>query len=323
MSIKGTSIAFCVLFLSSCASFNQLAVNSTSGLLYKASNSVETESNLDMIRLSLPANLTLIEGLLSEAKNNEEILATLTKGYVGYAFAVNEADWMIDEWESKKTEYSKNQALKNYTKGFNFGIRYLRQKNLEWNDLASKLNDNSAIMHLFDKNLSDKKIDLETMMFTAQALGAMINLQKDNISLVSQLPLVKTMFDWVCMKNPSINYGTCDIFNGTYEVGRPKMLGGNPEKGKEIFEKAIAKHPHNWLIRMSYVQYYLVPQGDEEGFKSQMNFMKTINEDYDRFQIYNPSYSAPDWSREEHLRFYQAIAIKRFELFEKYKKQLF
>jgi hypothetical protein len=316
-------VVFLGLFLSSCGSFNKVAINSASDLLYKASGSVETESNLEMARLSLPGNLTLIEGLLSESKSNEEILATLTKGYAGYAFAINESDLLIDQWEGKSEVYNKKQALINYTKALNFGIRYLKEKNIDYGDLKSKAGDSSALMHLFDKNLSDKKMDLETMLFTAQALGSMINLQKDNIGLVAELPLVKSMFDWVCMKNPSINYGTCDIFFGTYEAGRPKMLGGNPEKGKEIFERAISKHPHNWLIRVAYIQFYLIPQSDEDEFKKQMEVLKGFSESFSSAQIYSVEKENNEWSREERLRFYQALAMKRYELLEKYKAKLF
>ena len=316
-------LVFLGLFLSSCSSFNRVAINSASDLLYKAASAVETESNIDMLRLSLPGNLTLIEGLLSESKNNEEILATLTKGYAGFAYAINETDLLIDQWEGKSDLYNKQQALINYTKAVNFGIRYLKEKNIDFYDLKTKANDSAVVMHIFDKNLTDKKMDLETVMFTAQSLGSMINLQKDNIGLVAELPLVKSMFDWICMKNPSLYYGTCDIFNGMYEAGRPKMLGGNPEKGKDIFLKAISKHPHNWLIRVAFIQFYLVPQLDEEGFKVQMNTLKELHEPFTNSQIYSVEKNNYEWSREEHLRFFQSLAMKRYELLEKYKAKLF
>jgi hypothetical protein len=320
---KAWVIAFSALLFTSCSSLHKVAINSASGLLYNASGAVESESNLEMIRLSLPGNLTLIEGLLHESKENDDILATLTKGYVGYAFSINESDLMIDEYENKKTDFSKVQALRNYSKALSFGVRYLKEKNIDWNELITNANENSLIMHQLDRRLSDDQKDLETVMFTAQALGAMINLQKDNMGLVAQLPIVKILFDWVCMKNPSINFGTCDIFNGTYEAGRPKMLGGNPEKAKEIFEKAILKHPHNWLIRSSYIQYYLIPQSDEVGFKIQMDALKDLSEKFNKYQIYNVEKVNSEWAREERIRFYQAIGINRYEIFEKYKKQLF
>ncbi len=310
--------------LSSC-SFNHIAVTTSSPLLYSASKEVETESNFELFRSGVPGNLILMEGLLSEAPENENILATLTKGYAGYAFAVNESDMLNEEWGELKTEIGKSQALFNYTRAFNFGLRYLKKHKIELNDLLSKMNDPQGITHYLDKRLSTDVKDLETVLFTAQSFAGMINLQKDNISLVAQLPVAKSMFDWVCMKDPKIMYGTCDVFYGAFEAGRPKMLGGNPEKGKEIFLRAIENHPHNWLIRTSYMQYYLIPQNDKEGFEQQLEFLKTKQAEFNSFHVYStdPAQKEVSWSRESHLRFYQTLALKRLELMNKYQKQFF
>lgn len=318
------TLVFTSLFFSSC-SFNRLAVNTSSGLLYEASNSAEAESNFEVFRTAVPGNLMLLEGLLSQSPDNKQILASLTKGYAGYAFAINESDMLNEEWGELKTDSGKNQALFNYTRAMNFGLRYLKQSQIEFNDLISKMNEPQGIQHLLDKRLSDDKQDLELVLFTAQSLADLINLQKDNISLVAQLPVAKAMFDWVCMKDPKINYGMCDIFYGAYESGRPKMLGGNPEKGKEIFLRAIENHPNNWLIRSSYMQFYLIPQNDKDGFQQQLEFLKYREEAYKNFHVYtaDPNRKEADWSREPRLRFYQSLALKRFELMNKYQKQFF
>lgn len=316
-----------VLFLlvSSSCSFNRLAVTSSSGLLLEASSTGETETNFEIFRNAVPGNLLLMEGLLSQAPDNKDLLAGLAKGYAGYAFAVNEQDMLNEEWGELKTESGRQQALFNYTRSLNFGIRYLKQAQIEFNDLMGRMNEPQGIAHLLNKRLSDDRRDLELVLFTAQSLAALINLQKDNISLVAQLPVAKSMFDWVCMKDPKINYGMCDIFYAAYESGRPKMLGGNPDKGKEIFLRAISNHPNNWLIRSSYLQYYLIPQNDKEGFDQQIAFLKEREEAFNKVNIYSadPAAREADWNREPRLRFFQAIALKRMELMNKYQKQFF
>jgi hypothetical protein len=309
-------------FISSC-SFNKLAVNTSSGLLYNASNQVETETNYESFRLGVPANLLLIEGLLSESPENLDILASLTKGYAGYAFVINETDMQNEEWGELKSETGKSQALFNYTRALNFGLRYLKLNRISLNDLISRINEPHGITHFLEKKLSSEKRDLELVLFTAQSLASLINLQKENISLVAQLPMVQAMFDWVCMKDPKINYGTCDIFYGALEAGRPKMLGGNPEKGKEIFLRAIINHPHNWLIRTSYMLYYLIPQNDKVGFEIQLEYLKDRQDEFNAFYVYSPEVREINWNQESHLRIYQALAIKRFELMMKYQKQFF
>lgn len=313
-------------FLITSCSVNKIAVNSSSDLLYKASSEVEAQPNYEMFKSGVAANLLLIEGLLSESPENLDLLATLTKGYAGFAFLVNETDMHNEEWGELKTENGKSQALLNYTRSFNFGLRYLKLKNITLNDLISRINEPSGITRLLDKNLSIDKKNLELILFTAQAFAALINLQKDNISMVAQLPAAKAMFDWVCFKDPKINYGTCDIFYGAFEAGRPKMLGGNPIAGKDIFLRAIADHPHNWLIRTSYMQYYLIPQNDKEGFDQQLEFLKKKQSEFQSYYIYSANQDSSNdvlWNQEARLRLYQALALKRYELMNKYQKQFF
>lgn len=310
--------------LTSCSTFNKAAVGGSSDLIYSASNNVLSESNFEIFKSGLAGNLVLIEGLLAQSPKNQNLLATLNKGYAGYAFAVNETQMNEEEWAEAKTEEGKKQALLNYTRSLNFGIRYLKEEGIEFRDIISRMNEPQGIHQILDKKLSTDKRDLEVVLFTAQSLAALINLQKDNMGLVSQLTAAKGMFDWVCQKDPSINYGTCDIFYGAYEAGRPQMLGGNPQKGKEIFLKAIAKHPHNWLIRTSYMQFYLIPQNDEDGFKEQMLALKVFNDEFHRYYIFdNETRVEGPWTREEGLRFYQTLALKRFELMTRFQKHFF
>lgn len=310
--------------ISSCSTFNKMAVGGSSDLIYSASNGVLQESNFEMFKSGLSGNLILIEGLLVQSPKNMNLLATLNKGYAGYAFAVNETQMYEEEWAELKSEEGKKQALLNYSRSLNFGLRYLSEKGIELSEIISRMNEPQGIHLLLDKKLSDDKRDLEIVLFTAQSLAALVNIQKDNMGLVSQLPAAKGMFDWVCLKDPSINYGTCDIFYGAYEAGRPQMLGGNPAKGKEIFQKAIAKHPHNWLIRTSYMQFYLIPQNDEDGFKEQMLAMKGFHDEFNKYYIYdqNPKAEAA-WNRESAIRFYQTLALKRYELMNRFQKQFF
>lgn len=308
----------------SCSTMNKMAVGGSSNLLYESSGGILGESNYEVFKHAIAGNLVLLEGLLRQSPKNLNLLATLNKGYAGYAFAINETQMIEEEWANLKSEEGRKQALLNYSRALSFGIRYLEERGVEFNEIISRMNEPQGIFLLLDKNLDTSKRDLELVLFTAQALGSLVNLQKDNMGLISHLTAVKGMFDWVCIKDPSINFGTCDIFYGAYEAGRPTMLGGNPKKGKEIFLKAISKHPHNWLMRASYLQFYLIPQNDEEGFKEQMAFLKNHDQEFSMYYIYdqNPKVEKP-WMRETNIRLYQTLALKRYELMNRFQKQFF
>ena len=323
-------LSLIIILLTSSCSFNHMAVSSSSDLLYVISNEAEAGSNYEIFRIGTPANLQLLEGLLSESPQNKDLLLALTKGYGGYAFAVNETEMLNEEWSGAndyKSEFARNQALLNYSRSLEFGIRYLHIEKIEFKKLLTQTNDLQAVTLLFNKYLSADKKNLELLLFTAQALVALINLQKDNISLVAQLPLAKTMFDWVCAKNPNINFGNCAILQGALEASRPKMLGGNPLKGKEIFLLGIENNPHNWLIRSMYMQYYLIPQNDKEGFDFQIKYLKEKQQEFNSYHIYSADIKNDDKNKNElgesHLRFYQSLGLKRTEMMNKYYKQFF
>lgn len=303
---------------------NKMAVSSSSDLIFEASGQVEAQANYEVFKEGIPGNLLLIEGLLAASPKNENLLSTLNKGYAGLAFGVNETKMAEEEWAELKSEEGKKQALFNYTKAVNFGERYLKENDIDFGELTTHVNEPQVIQFKLNKELKSEKRDLDVVLFTAQSLAGLINLQKDNMILVAQLPVAKAMFDWVCSKEPQINYGTCDIFYGAYEAGRPQMLGGNPQKGKEIFLNAIKKHPHNWLIRAAFIQYYLIPQNDEEGFKEQLEFLKGVNETFEKEYVYDAkAKGGAEWMAEEKLRLYQAIAMKRYELINRFQKQFF
>jgi hypothetical protein len=310
------------LVLASCSSLNKLAVSGSSGLIYSSANNMEKEWNWDMFYKSVPANLAMMEGLLSVSSENEELLASLTKGYISYAYAIDETNLLEKNILGLSNDKDVEHAILNYTKGLEYGIRFLKLKKIYFFDLKKYLNDSHGLMHLLDQKINNDKINLETVLFIAQAYGSLINLQKDKMQMVAQLPIVKSLFDWVCMKNPNINYGACDLFYGTYYSGRPKMLGGDPEAGRDIFVKAKKKYPFNWLINTSFLEYYLIPQNDFEGRKNEIQFLKEMSLKFKAAHTYGPNYEElkkENWNQEEHLYFFQALAVKRFEILEKFK----
>jgi len=138
---------------------------------------------------------------------------------------------------------------------------------------------------------------------------------------VSQISVVRGMIDWVCSNDPDFYSGLCEIFYGAYETGRPKMLGGDPDKGRKIFQDAIKKYPDNWMIRTAYIEHYLIPMMKEDEFAKELAFFEKAAQ---AFQASN------EWSpvdnhliKNSQLRLYQAVAMKRYELINVIKKTIF
>jgi hypothetical protein len=197
-------------------------------------------------------------------------------------------------------------------------MTYFEKKGIKHQDILK--NDEATLTKMLKEEMDDD--DLVAVLYTAQAWGSLINMQKDNVALISQVSKVKAMFDWVCGQKPKIENNVCDIFYAQYEVSRPKMLGGNPEKGEELFLKSIAEHPQHLLIRLTYVQYSILPAYDESKYETQSAILKSSFasfEDLNRDDLEEKS----EFKNSKHLNLFNAIAKKRFDIIEENKKKIF
>ncbi len=310
------NLVFCGLLMalmSSCGTIQKLAVGASSDLLYEASTSLEAEDNWETFKESIPGNLKLMEVLLSVKPEDEKLLVNLTKGYAGYAFGVNETLFLKDLYPDQKDfSIHKEQAIINYSKAVKYGLEFLRVKGISHGDLSLNMRKNEGISNLLEKHLGGSDHHYTGVLFTAQALAGLINLYgKDKMALAGQLPIAKGLFDWVCKKDPKISFGACDIFYGSYEVSRPF---GNRSKGALKFKNFFKDYPHNWLGRMVFAQYFIFEGGEEEDWNKQKSFMERASKLHQKKVKWMPNYKTHKVFSNPNLGFFQAMALKRFEI---------
>lgn len=306
------------LFLAfSGCSLQKLALRSSTPIFENSSNALVKEGNWNYFSQATPGNLKLLELLWDQDKDNTRLQGILVKGYAGYAFAVPETLYFEDVLTDKEESEAKKEAIYFHTKALDLGVSYLEKKGIKKEELLSS--DESLLVKKLNKLDED---DFVALAYLGQAWGSLINLQKDNVALVSQVPKVKLLFDRVCREKPDFENNMCDLFYAQYEASRPKMLGGNPEKGKALFLEAIKKSPYNQLIKLNYLQYVVLPGFDEEAYEEMAKVLKAEFKDFDNLGRETLSNLSPYKDHVE-LNLYNGIAKKRFEIIEKNKKNIF
>lgn len=312
-----------LLTLTGCGGVQKMAVGTTAGLLFDAAYEMETEPDWDHLKDGIGPNLKMIEGLYHLSPEDDDLLVALVKGYTAYAFAIHETEALADQMAGKTNSKSLEKAQHFYSRAIQYGIEYFKEEGIEWDELMKSTRAEGGVPALLASELPTNQRAFEAAAFFGQALGGLINLKKDDMVLVAQLPIAKGMFDWVCKEDPNINHGACDLFYGAYEAGRPRMLGGNPDKGREIFLKAIEKNPSNWLARVTYLQYYVIPMTEEDDWNEQKKVLnqalKTNAEDL----VWRPGREKDSAFTQKEIRAFQAVALKRWEIIRKYEKDLF
>ena len=301
-----------------CGSIQKRVIRSASPVFHRSTAALTKENNWEFFKESLPANLKFLELLWQQDQDNLALLGILVKGYAGYAYAVPETLAFGDEVSGVDDSQYKKEAVFFYTRALDYGLLYLSRKGVKRSDLLS-MGENKLSKKL-RKKLDQE--DLPALMYMAQSWGSLINLQKDNIALVSQVPRVKVLFDHVCKEDPKLEHNSCEIFNAQYEAARPAMLGGNPKKAEELYQKAIKDHPQHLIIRLGYIQYLLLPAMDGERYEKEAAVLRdeiTKWSDINRDGLENKS----EYKNASDLNLYNAIAKKRFEMIEKNKNKIF
>jgi hypothetical protein len=305
-----------LLMITSC-SLQKLALRSSTPIFEKSANGIMGEGNWDFFKDSSPGNLKFMELLWEQDQGNIHLLPVLSKSYAGYSFGVAETLYLEDELNNVDDSFWRKQAITFYTRALDYGLIYLEHKNLTRKDL---LNHDEGVLKR--KLQGMQKEDASALLYTAQSWGSLINLQKDNVALISHVPKVKLIFDRVCELQPDIDANACDLFYAQYESSRPKMLGGDPQKGEKLFLEAIKKHPENLLLRVNYIQYVILPHMDAAKYEKQAIPLRQEVERIDNLNRDNLEDVSP-YKNHKELNLFNSIAKKRFSIIEKLKNKIF
>ena len=225
-----------------------IAVSTVGGIADDGFEAFTSESDLAFAEQALPANLKLMEVMLKSDPDNERILRLLSQGYSSYALGFLEG-----KDDARAREF--------YIRGRDFGYRIMRR--------------DARLAQALDGTVDDLKAELATrgkddvpgVFWSAFGLGSYIQLSLTEPSALADLPKAEAMMEFVDRVDSSYYYGGADLFLGTLAGMRPKMLGGNPEKAKAYFEKALRLSGGKFLITYDYyASAYAVPTQNEELF---------------------------------------------------------
>jgi hypothetical protein len=298
-----------------------MALKTTIELVDKGSKEMETETDWHTFSASSPANIKTLEGFYFNDPSNLQLVKVLIKSHSGVGFGIYETLHLDKSLKGKKNSDFKTLAITSYTKAVRYGWKYLEENDIEPQFLYDNILETNKIKEKLDSELDDD--DVEAIYFMGQAWAGAINLQRTNIKLVAQLPIAKALIDWSCERNPDIQNGACDLFYGMYEYSRPRMLGGNPKKGKKILAEGMKKYPYNMLLKTIYFEFVIVKGDEESKYKS---FKKNLRTDFKKFKALNniaKLKSDNPFLNKPELNLYNAIALKRYEAIVRNENEFF
>lgn len=238
-----------VVFSNAC-SINKFIIRQTGTLLDYGVISLYEETDLILAEQALASDIKLLEGMIKGDPENEHLLLLTTQALAGYTLGFVEDD-------------SPERARVLYLRARNYAGRILEIndynltiENITLEDYQKKIN-----------NIDDEYLD--ALFWYAFSWAGWINVSLDNPQSFVDLPKVEMLMHRVVEIDPNYYHGSAYLFFGSIWGTKPRMLGGDPEKAKEYFEKNLEITQGNFLLTyVYYAKYYAAKTLDEELFLS-------------------------------------------------------
>ncbi len=245
-----TFFCLCLLFLpSACLPSKKLTVGATATLLEEVARASSRQSDLRILREGMPGYLMLIDGMIQALPDNDRLLIAGAQSYSSFASLFVE-------------DHDKEYANSLYLRGKQYALRSLERRGLR-KPLESPFDEFGRAL----KRLGKK--DVPYLFWAATCWANWVRLNLDSIEAVSELPRVEWMMRRVLELDEGFYYGGPHLFMGIWFASRPKIAGGDLNKAKEHFLRALELGQGKFLIAyVYYAKYYARQMTDKELFVS-------------------------------------------------------
>ncbi len=245
--------------LSAC-NFNKFAADQTAGLLNEAAPALDGFWDYDLAGVGTPGAIMQLEAFHAITPDNEDLSLNLAKAYVGYAIGWVENDYEIayTTGDMDKSDRLRQRARLLYERARNLALHAMRVRD-KGIDAALKSNDESTLPKYLAAHYKDAKKDVGPVFWAGLAWGAAVNMSLDDPMMLSELPTAKALVTHAKNLDDVFFNGGAYVFLGAMESAFPKAMGGDPEKGKALFEQGLAKTGRkNHMMLVNYARIYAV-----------------------------------------------------------------
>lgn len=245
--LKLCMLSLTIILQAGC-SMGQLTTRAAMPLIDGGVAALYQETDLELAKDAIPANISLIEGMLINDPGNRELRIYAAQAYYAYAFA------FIEETDPQR-------AAKLYDRCFNHAQYILLQQGLTEAQMKGALDELETAVNKLGKK------SVPALFWSSSCWARGIDLNRDNADKLADLPRAVTFMQRVLELDEHYYLSGPNIFFGVYYGSRSPMLGGNFELSQAYFEKANAYNDNKLLVVDLYRAQYLERQRyDQQAF---------------------------------------------------------
>src|SRR5262249_21925829 len=183
----------------------------------------------ELIREALPFGLKTYESLLAESPEHMGLLLATAKGFVSYAYMLQQEADELDESDLSRARAQRQRASKLYLRGRDYALRALE---VSHPGFRANLQHDLAATHA-----QTTKDDVPYLYWAGAGWAGALSADKEDMELVADLPIAAALVGRVLTLDDGFEAGAAHEFFIAYEGGRPN---GDLNAARQHYERALA-----------------------------------------------------------------------------------
>lgn len=240
----------------------QMMVRASLPMIEGGIHAMNQENDLDLAEAAIPANISMLEGMIRLDPENIDLHTYAAQAYYGFAYGFNEDVYPY-------------RASKFYIRGLNHGITAL--------ELLGVKNAKESTVDEFEKALQGLDEDtVATLFWTASNWAKWIDMNRDSPEAIIALPRVNALMQRALELDDSFYYGGPHLYFAVSYGARPPMFGGDFSKSEQHFNRAREINDDKLLIvDVLQAQYLERQRFDQARFSQLLNRVIEAPDDLD------------------------------------------
>lgn len=252
MTLYRSLTGLTLLVLLAGCSMNQMIARTSAPMLDGGIAAMNHETDLELARNAMPANLKMLEGMIELDPGNQRLREYAAQGFHGYTYGFIEDD-----------EPRRASAL--YRRSFDHAQQALRAAGLNIDILSTPQQDVETAVAKLDRRA------LPALFWGGSSLAKWVDMNRTDPAIMAQLGKSAVLMQRVLQLDDKYYYGGAHLFFGVYYGSVPPMFGGNYARSKEHFDRAHAITGGKLLIGdVLYAQYLARQELDQRAFHDKL-----------------------------------------------------
>ena len=249
-----------VLLLAGCST-GKLVVRGSQSIMDSGIEAMNHETDLQLARAAMPANLKLMEGMLLEDPKNIDLLLFASQGFYGYSYGFIETE-----------DPARAGAL--YRRCYDYARRTFSLRGFNIDPEIASADDLQAAVAKAGKG------DVPAIFWTATCLGKWADMNRDNLAGVAGLSNVAILMQRIIELDDTYYYGAAHMFFGVYYGGLSPMFGGDYALSEQHFQRANEiNHDKLLLVDLLHAEFLDRQQLNQAGFHQRLTGILEAPED--------------------------------------------